>query len=188
MTLTPDTFFLSRYQLNNGDPWSFMVTPGGDTYDFTLASGDMRIAKSGISTYAWNLLNGAFTGTVVGTQNTFHVLTPVSLSNSEPIKRSTITSTSSTFNNTSCIISGINSGVSFPPNTPVLVTNDPGVLVFELYTRAPLIIPKNVTISIGAAGTVNYNGISYSFITAVANDIKYSNGLSPNPYVLNDPI
>jgi len=188
MTLTPDTFFLSRYQLNNGDPWSFMVTPGGDTYDFTLASGDMRIAKSGISTYAWNLLNGAFTGTVVGTQNTFHVLTPVSLSNSEPIKRSTITSTSSTFNNTSCIISGINSGVSFPPNTPVLVTNDPGVLVFDFNTRAPLIIPKNVTISIGAAGTVNYNGISYSFITAVANDIKYSNGLSPNPYVLNDPI
>jgi len=187
ISLTPNTFFLSRYKTNPSDPWSLMVTPGGDSYDFTLASGDMRISKTGVILDTWNLLNGAFTRTVTGTQTTYHVLSPIELSDSKPIKRSVINSTSSSFG-TTCTVPGINNGLSFPANSPVLVTNDSGILAFRSSSGIPLIIPKGETVSIGSLGSISYRGPSLSLIASFANDVKYTAGLAPEPYILNDSL
>jgi len=187
LTLAPDTQFLTRYQTTSSDPWSFMICPGGDTYNFTLSGGDMRITKSGISLYAWDLLNGSVSIlNSIGSSSAFYRLVSVDSSNSEPIKRSTISSVTLSYNHSNATIPGINGGSTITYNTDVVVNDD--ILV---YNTSLIIIPKGSFLRISMDNTALaciYGGSVYYFVGSFGDDIKYTAGLFPNPYVLNDPI
>lgn len=194
VTFVPNNFFLTRVKRLFTDPWSLLIAPANDVYNFTLASSDMRVTSSVTSFNTWNLMNASLSTFQVSpsaTGNSFYRLTAITVSLSEPIKMSQVNSSSVRRDSAGLwFIPGINGNEGIIPGASAVLDED---ILAMSPTSIPLIIPKGTTINITTSAVTlafTYEGLSglCYFIGSFGDDVKYTPGLLPSPYTLNEPL